>query len=211
MKKISKLFRIISYITTVIAIFLCLDKLLKSYQLTDSIQNNTVTYFESIKSFGEWNISYSYNYRYIPSFSLKEKGININSISVDRLNNKIISQFFISLHTPLLDEKQKDCYKDLYISLYYPYKKSLFDVFSLYYSIDNEEPILTKIRYDIVEDNVLKIYFRNNVYNFFRKCNNHKRITFYLQDFIHEIKPISFSLRGINDAYKYGLNLIYNQ
>lgn len=132
----------------------------------------------------------------------------ISTTSLSSTNNNIKSKFFISISVPFVDGGH---YTDLFLSVHYPEDFGLLDPTpSLYYQVDNEEPIVARVRYWGSKNDVLYFYFRPNVYDFIRKCLNGKNIVFTIVDYNRKTFHEKFSLDGFSDAYKFGLELLKN-
>ena len=202
-----------------LAIFFCLYHYNISFGSSEKVINESIQYNTSpkdgLKTFSKWNVTHSIAYS---ALGEKTLGINLNTSSIKGTHKDFSGKLFISLHSPSVgigNNEKKDCYKDFYISIFCKNTSLEFGLFDLFYSVDNEEPIKTRMKGFIKEDGIVKIFFKPNVMNFFRKCQNHKKIDFYLRnaekDGYLRHYVISFSLQGLAEAYRFGFERLHKE
>ena len=163
----------------------------------------TSPYGDTLATFNNWSVAQK------ETFCIQDVGMLMSTPSLSSTKNTIKAKFFASVHTLFNDNTH---YTDLFLSVYYPHKKFNSHDFPpiLMYSVDDEVPIIAKIRYWELKENVLYFDFRSNVYDFIKKCSQGKKITFAIlnYDISEQQPPIveTFSLEGFTKAHTYSIN-----
>lgn len=166
----------------------------------------TSPYSDVLATFNNWSVTQK------ETLSIQDVGMLMSTSSLSSTKNTTKAKFFVSVHTLATDDISQ--YTDLFLSVYYPHKKFSSHDFPprLLYSVDNKVPIIAKIRYWELKDNVLYFDFRSNVYDFIKKCSPAKKITFTILNYnIAEQQPPiieSFSLEGFTKTYKFSINYL---
>lgn len=207
-RKIKKIISFIIYFIGIIALFDYSFKLHNNYVFKQNTLTQTSSYNDNQINFNRFNVTEKDIIK--KNFITHEKthAVLISTTSLSSTNNSIKSKFFVSINVPFVDGGH---YTDLFLSVYYPEGFGILDPTpSLYYQVDDEEPIVTKVRYWCSNNDVLYFYFRPNVYDFIRKCSNGKNIVFTIVDYNRKTFHEKFSLDGFTEAYKFGLELLKN-
>lgn len=203
-----KIFIIILCCFGVLGIFDYGCKFHHKYIIKQNMHEQTSPYNDNLVSFCNWSVTQKEVTKFaLPPNPRKTVGALMSTPSLSSTKNNIKSQFFASIHT--LSASSDHHYTDLFLSVYYPQKFNFFDFPpSLYYSIDNEVPILTRIQYWETKNNVLYFAFRPNVYDFMIKCSNANTITFTIIDWDRKTIHESFSLKSFASAHKFSVDLL---
>lgn len=202
---VKKVFCIIGIIAT---IFFCHD-LYKKNVFRENMLNQLSIQTNPIEMIGKWSISKKSVTTILPGdyFKSTRPGVLLTSISESPSDAGTRDIFVISLHTPFVPSGH--C-SDLFLRIICPeFSDGFLDPSPiLYYSIDDKSLIVTKIRSWTFKDGMLYIYFRPNVYDFLKECENANKLTFVLNTFTG--KPIieDFNLKNFSVAIKNGRELL---
>lgn len=207
-RKIKKIISIIIYCIGIVAIFDYSYKLHNNYIFKKNTLTQTSSYNSNQINFNKFNVIKKDIIKRNFITHEKRNAILMSTTSLSSTNNNIKSKFFISINTPFVGGGH---YTDLFLSVYYPQDFGILDPApTLYYQVDEEEPIVAKVKYWDSKNDVLYFHFRPNVYDFIRKCLTGSNIVFTVIDYNRKTFSEKFSLDGFSDAYKFGLELLKN-